>query len=111
MFATHRAVVDVKAERPLQGTSCDTNCDSGSPLLILPSIIIPHVKLSILGLQCGLSKAAHSENGRRMVPYYGSAAIVCYSRRSASMAVDPISVFVAGAGKTILWYAVSRPFL
>ena len=65
---------------PSQGTSCETNFGHGSLLLIRPSTITPHAKFITMEQQGGLSRAAHSRNGRRMGLCYGSAAVVCFSR-------------------------------
>jgi hypothetical protein len=66
----------VKDDTRSQGIRCKRNFDHGFPLQIPPSIIILHLKLTIVGRQRGLSKAAHSAIGRRMAPYYGSVEIV-----------------------------------
>ena len=58
----------------------------------------------------GLPTAAHSENGRRTDRYCGSEAIVCFSNRICPMTINSFPNFVAGAGKSILWYAVSVLF-
>ena len=58
--------------------------------------------------QRGLSKAGHFETGRRMVPCCGSMAIVRSSLTFLSPTNDSIlDFFSAGAGKSILWYALS----
>ena len=55
------------------------NFDDGSLLQILQSVIMQHSKLSLMGLQSGLSKATRSGNGRTVVAYYGFVAIVRFS--------------------------------
>ena len=57
--------------------------------------------------QRGLSKAGHFETGRRMVPCCGSMAIVRSSLTFLSPTNDSFLDFSAGAGKSILWYALS----
>jgi len=94
------------ADRPSQGTSCKRNSGRGSLPQILLSTIIPHIKLSTVGLRHGLSKATHSENGSRAVRYYGSVAIVCISHRFYLSDINPFPNFAAGAGKSVLWYAL-----
>jgi hypothetical protein len=67
------AIFAVNAETCLQGSSC---FEHGSQLQIRPSITISHAKLSMEEPQRGLSKAAHSETGRRTAHCCGSMAIV-----------------------------------
>jgi len=62
-----------------QGSNLNGRSEHGSPLLTLPSITIMHGKPSMMGQQPGFSKAPHSENGKIMDLYCGSAAIVCFS--------------------------------
>jgi len=47
------------------------NSEHGSHLRIIPSIIILHAKLTTVGPQVGLFRAAHSKIGRSAVRYYG----------------------------------------
>jgi len=73
------ATIDGKANPYSQGTNCKRNSDYGSPLRILPLIIILRAKCSIAALQHGLSRGTNSVNGRRTVPFCGSVAIVSFS--------------------------------
>jgi len=73
------APIDGQTDTYQQETSYKRKSEHGSPLQILPSIIIMHAKFSTVGLQLGLSKVPRFKNGRRMVLYCGSAAIVCHS--------------------------------
>jgi hypothetical protein len=69
----------VRTDTYPQGSSWERKSEHGSPLQILPSIIIMHEKPSTVGLQLGLSKAPRFKNGRKMDLYCGSGAIVSLS--------------------------------
>jgi len=68
----------VKADARSQEINCKRTSKNGSLLPILPSTTIMRVKLSIMELRVGLFKAAHFENGKRMVLYCGFLAIVSF---------------------------------
>jgi hypothetical protein len=68
----------VVAETCSQGICREISFEHGSLLQIFPSIIILRVALSMTEQQSGLLEVVHSMNGRRMVHYCGSAAIVCF---------------------------------
>jgi len=57
-----------------------------------------------MGLRHGLSKETHSDNGSRVVRYYGSVAIVCISHRFYLPDINSFPDFEAGSGKSVLWY-------
>ena len=83
----------------MQEVSCKRNFEPGSLLQILPSIIEPHVIFSIVGLQPGSSKAIHSMNGRRTVPYCGSVDIVRSPSFLAVFNIDSVPDFQRDRGK------------
>ena len=93
-----------------QEINCEENFEDGSLLRILLSTITLHVRFATMRQRRGLSREAHSGNGRRTVLYCGFVAIVCFSRFLVFMTIDSSPKFTAGAGKSILWYAVSRLF-
>jgi hypothetical protein len=66
----------VKADARSQEINCKRTSKNGYLLPTLPSTTIMRAKLSILEQQVGLFKAAHFENGKRMVLYCGFLAIV-----------------------------------
>ena len=66
--------------------------------------------LDTMERQHGLSKEGHLKIGRQMVPYCGSAVIVCFPTFPAFMVNNCLPGFAAGSGKSILWYAVSCLF-
>ena len=70
-----------------------------------------HVKPNIAELRVGSFKVAHSENGKRMVLYYGFREIVRFSYPLYLMDLDTFLDFLAGAGKSILWFVGPRLFL
>ena len=67
-----------------------------------------HVNPSNMEPRGGFFKATHSANGKGMVLCCGLVAIVCLSYPFAIMVVNPFPDFVAGAGKSVLWYAALR---
>jgi hypothetical protein len=93
-----------------QEINCEENFEDGSLLQILLSTITLHVRFTTMRQQHGLSREAHSGNGRRTVLYCGFVAIVCFSHFLVFMTINSSPKFTAGAGKSILWYAVSRLF-
>jgi hypothetical protein len=66
----------VEAETLPQGASPERVFAHALLLLTLPLIITSHVTFNIVELPPGLLKARQSRNGRQMVPFCGSAAIV-----------------------------------
>jgi hypothetical protein len=93
-----------------QEINCEENFEDGSLLQILLSTITLHVRFTTMRQQHGLSREAHSGNGRRTALYCGFVAIVWFFRLLAFIIIDSFPEFTAGAGKSILWYAVSRLF-
>jgi hypothetical protein len=75
LLPTPSAVV---AEKCYQEISREISFEHGLLLQFLPSTIILHVALTMPEQQVGLLEVMHSTNGRRMVPYCGSVAIVCF---------------------------------
>ena len=70
----------VKADIYSQEINCKRNFKDGSLPPTHPSTTIMRAKLSIVGLQVGLFKAAYFENGKRTVLYCGFLAIVSFFR-------------------------------
>jgi hypothetical protein len=94
-------------EMCLQGTNRESSFERGSLLQFLPSIIMPHAAPNTTEQQSGLSMVARLMSGRRTVHYCGSVAIVSlFSPCPHLMTAKGFSVFLAGSGKSILWYAV-----
>jgi len=58
----------------------------------------------------GFFKATHSANGKITVLCCGLVAVVRLSYPFAVVVVNVFPDFVAGAGKSVLWYAVPRLF-
>src|SRR5712671_5868287 len=100
--------MNVEVDILSQETNCEENFEDGSLLRILLSTITLHVRFTTMRQRRGLSREAHSGNGRRTVLYCGFVAI--FSRFLVFMTIDSSPKFTAGAGKSILWYAVSRLF-
>ena len=64
-----------------------------------------------VGPRDGFFKATHSANGKRTALYCGLVAIVRLSYPFVIMIVNSFPDYVAGAGKSVLWYAVPRLFM
>jgi len=64
----------------------------------------------MLERQGGLFKAPHSEIGKRTVLSCGFVAIVCFFCPFCLMPINSFPDFPAGAGKSVLWYAIFRQF-
>ena len=65
-------------ETYLQGTNHESSFERGSLLQVLPPIIIPHAAPITMEQQSGLSTVTRLMDGRRMVHYCGSVAIVSF---------------------------------
>jgi len=64
-----------------------------------------------VGPRHGFLKVTHSANGKRTVLYCGLVEIVRLSYPFVLMVVcNSFPDFVAGAGKSVLWYAAPRLF-
>ena len=65
-------------------------------------------RLTTMELQGGLCEVGHSKSGRKTGPYCGSMAIVRFPPFSLIITNRVWRFFLAGSGKTVLWYDVSR---
>ena len=72
------------------------------------SITTPHVKPITMGPLRGSLKAIPTMNGRRQALSYGPMGIVWFSIITPSTLLI-ISGFVAGSGKSILWWVTPQP--
>ena len=97
----------VAAETHLQGIKRERSSEHGSVPRILLLIIILRASPTTMKLQGGLCEVGHSKSGRKMDPYFGSVAIVCFSPLSLSFLLIESGGFSAGSGKTVLWCALS----
>ena len=72
------------------------------------SITTPHVKPITMGPLRGSLKAIPTMNGRRQALSYGPMEVVCFSI-NAPPTLLMISDFVAGSGKSVLWWVTLQP--
>jgi hypothetical protein len=100
------AAVDPRTNLFLQRDSYKRICKSGSLLRIPQQIIISHARPTTREQRPGFSKAVSSNSGSRLLLSCGSTANV---RPFFSLLLHtPLTpIFVAGSGKSILWYVIS----
>jgi len=67
-------------------------------------------KCSILELQGGLFKVARSKIGKRMALSCGFVVIVRFFCSLRFIVIHSFPDSPAGAGKSVIWYAISLPF-
>jgi hypothetical protein len=91
----------------LQAINCEKNLRSGFPLRIHQLTTTRHAKPITTGRPSGSSKGLSTMNGRRQVPSCGPTGIV---QVSINYPPSPlmVSCFVAGSGKSILWWVTSQ---
>ena len=80
----------------------------GSRLQTLPPTITLHTKLVMMVQLNGSFKVVYSRNGRPPVPSYGYTGSVSFSKLHFALSVLIILVFVAGSGKSVLRFVLSR---
>jgi hypothetical protein len=94
----------------MTSTSYNMMFDIGYPLRIHGQIIILPVKIITEAQLSGLLKAKPLVTGNRQLLYYGSMAFVGPKRPCLQLLLI-VSDIIAGSGKTVLWYGLSKPYL
>jgi hypothetical protein len=85
--------------------SYERNCKSGSLLRIPPQIIISHARPTTREQRPGSSKAVFSNSGSPLLSCGSMANVRSFSSPLLHTPLTPI--FVAGSGKSVLWFVIS----
>jgi hypothetical protein len=90
----------------LQRAGYERYCKSGSLLRIPQQTIILHARHTTRERHLGFFKAVFSNSGSHLLPSYGYMATVC-SFFSSILYISLTPIFVAGSGKSVLWFVIS----